>query len=186
MNNIDFVAEISKLRPSSTFLTLKGYRAESSEISDVSLVFNISYPNALKRSIATLESLTLGNDLERQARLELLESYRKSLSNPEKVEEREPAYTYYVDEENNPIRGVKLHISSGTLHLYGLVNAKKILLPGIYKTVKSRPLTIAKRKLASLCSVGKFRQYKVTSDRVDSIQVQGLSLLPPDSFSDEE
>lgn len=185
MDHVSFVQEIAKLRPSSTFLTLKGYRAESSEISNVSLVFNISYTNALTRSIATLESLSLGTDLERQARSELLESYRKSLANPEKVEEREPAYTYFLNDDNEPVKGVKYHIASGTLHLYGLVSQKKILLPGIYKTVNSRPLTIAKRKLSSLTSVGKFRQYKLTSDRVDSINVQGMELLPPDSCSDE-
>jgi hypothetical protein len=180
MQNEDFVAEIAKLKPASTFLSLIGYRNENFEIANYSISFNMSYTNALQRSIATLEGLSLQTDLERQAREELLTSYRKSLSNPEKVEEREPAYTYYVDADDKPIKGIKLHIATGTLHLYGLVSQKRILLPGIYKTVNSKPLTIAKQKLSRLCSVGKFRQFKLTSNNVDSINVQGMELLPPE------
>src|ERR1035437_5899530 len=169
MNTLDFVSENAKLKPSSTFLALKGYRSEKGEVSDVSLVFNISYANALQRSIDTLNAMSLGNDLEREARTALIKSWTASLSNPEKVETREPAYAYYVDDNDKPIAGVKYHIATETLHLYGLVNAKRVLLPGIYKAVKSAPLTIAKKKLTSLTSVSRFRQYKITPDSVESI-----------------
>jgi hypothetical protein len=180
MDTLDFVSELSKLKSNSTFLTLKSYRTENDEVADYSLVFNMSYTNALKRSIATLEALSLSNDLERQARTELLASYNKSLSNPEKVEEREPAYDYYVNEDGSPVKGVKLHVATNTLHLYGLQVHKRVLLPGNYKTVNSKPLTIAKKKLTALTAVGKFRQFRITPDKVDSISIQGLELLPPE------
>ena len=179
MENLAFVNEISKISPRSTFLSVMGYRSEASEVANYSIVFNMSYTNALKRSIATLEAMTLTSDLDRQAREELLASYNKSLSNPEKVEDREPAYTYYVDSDGTPVGGVKLHISSNTLHIYGLVNAKRVLLPGSYKTVNSKPITIAKKKLSSQTSCGKFRQFRLTSANVDKISVENLSLLPP-------
>ena len=40
MDNLDFVAELSKLRTSSTFLTLRSYRSESGEIADFNIIFH--------------------------------------------------------------------------------------------------------------------------------------------------
>lgn len=182
MNNTDFIAELGKLRPSATFLTLKGYRNEASEIADYSVAFHISYENALKKSIAVLSALDLQGDLEKQARFELLDSFAKSLArgagSPE-LEERDPTYSYFKDDDGNYIKGVKMHDATWTLHLYGLVVHKRVLMPGIYKHVNHRPLTIAKDKLRHLTPVGKFRQFKLLSSQVDNIAVEKLSLLPP-------
>ena len=180
MNTDAFVYQLSLLKPSSTFLSLKGYRNSHSEIADYSLVFNMSYSNALKRSIETLKAMSLGNELERQAREELLASYTKSLANPEPIETREDAYMHFMRDDGSFVSGLKLHVASNTLHLYALQVHKKVLMQGMYPKVNSRPLTLAKKKLASLTSVGKFRQFRITPDQVDSIQVQGLSLLPPE------
>lgn len=182
MDNATFISELSKLRPSATFLTLKGYRSESSEIADYSVAFHISYENALKRSIEKLSAMDLTGDLEKQARFELLDSFAKSLargaSSPE-LEERDPTYSYFKDDDGNYIKGVKMHTDTWTLHLYGLVVHKRVLMSGIHKHVNSRPLTIAKDKLRHLTPVGKFRQFKLLSSQVDSVQVEKLSLLPP-------
>jgi len=180
MNTINnFVEEIAKLKPCSTFMSIHGYRNEHSEVADYSIVFNMSYTNALKRSIETLNTMSLSNDLERQARDELISSYTKSLANPIKVEEREPHYEYFVNEEGEPIKGIKVHSLTNTLHLYGLQVHKRVLMPGSYPVVNSRPLTIAKKKLSSLTSVGRFRQFRLTTSNVDKVCVEKLELLPP-------
>ena len=182
MNTQKFVNEIALLKPNSTFLTVKGYRNSAAEIADYSLVFNMSYTNALKRSIVTLEAMSLSNDLERQAREELLASYHKSLTRGEEetIEEREDAYQHFQNDDGSWIKGVKIHRASGELHLYGLVSQKKVRLPGIYPKVNSRPLTIAKHKLSSLTACGRFRQFKLTEDNVEYIAVQNMTLLPPE------
>jgi hypothetical protein len=181
MDNDQFVAELAKLRPASTFLTLKGYRNETSEIADYSVAFHISYSSALQKSITLLESMLLTGDLEKQARDELIVSFNKSLSKMAEtpIEEMEDGYTRFFDESGNHIKGVKMHTDTHTLHLYGLVVHKRVLLPGNYKTKNSRPLTIAKDKLRYLTPVGKFRQFKITPFQVDRIGVEKLSLLPP-------
>ncbi len=182
MNTNEFVSELSKLRPSSTFLTLRGYRNERSEIGDYSVAFHISYENALKKSIEVLSAMDLTGDLEKQARFELLDSFAKSLargSASHELEERDPTYTYFKDDDGNYIKGVKMHTSTGTLHLYGTVVHKRVLMPGIYPKVNSKPLTIAKDKLRHLTPVGKFRQFRLLSSQVDNIAVEGLHLLPP-------
>ena len=182
MNQEQFVAELAKLRTSSTFLTLKGYRSESGEIADVNIIFHISYKNALLRSIGILEAVIPNDELEAQAKRECLESYMTSLDKIETtpIEEIEDSYRRFTDSNGKYIKGVKLHEQTGVLHLYGLVTQKRVIMPGLYKKVNSKPLTIAKDKLRRLCPVSKFRQFKITTDQVDSVSVEGLHLLPPD------
>jgi hypothetical protein len=182
MDKLEFVAELAKLRPASTFLTLKGYRNDSSEVSDYSIVFHMSYKSALQKSITAVENMTLTTDLEKQARQELLCSWNNSLIRMQEtpVEEIEDGYQRFFDENGSYIKGVKLHRDTDTLHIYGLVVHKRVLLPGNYKKVNSRPLTIAKHKLSYLTVCGKFRQFKITPSQVDRISVENLSLLPPE------
>lgn len=183
MDQLQFVTELAKLRPGSTFLAVKGYRNEASEVADYSIAFHFSYENALKRSIEVLAGLDLQTDLEKQARAELIDSFARSLakgaSSPE-LEDRDPTYSYFTDDAGNYVKGVKLHMASDTLHLYGLVVHKKVLLPGFYAKKNRRELTIAKDKLRYLTPVGKFRSFKMLPSQVDSISVQNISLLPPE------
>lgn len=182
-----FIAELGKLRPSSTFLNLHGYRAESGEVADFNIIFHISYENALKKSVAILEGVLPENDLQAQAKLECLESFKNSLNNAATipVEEIDDAYTRFMDEDGKYIKGVKLHTASQTLHLYGLVHQKVTLVPGVYKKVNSKALTIEKDKLRRMCPVSRFRQFVILPSRVEKISVQGLSLLPPENLSSE-
>lgn len=181
MDNKSFVSELSQLRPSSTFLSIIGYRNEASEIANFSLLFHMSYRSALEKSKAILQGLALSNDLEKQARDELIASFDKSLLNMAQtpIEEIEDGYQRFFDEEGNYIKGVKLHVATDTLHLYGLVVHKRVMMPGMYKQTNRKPLTIAKDKLRYLTPVGKFRQFKITPSQVDRISVEKLSLLPP-------
>ena len=183
MDTTAFVNELSKLRPSSTFLTLRGYRNDASEIADYSLLFHMSYENALKKSIEVLSKMDLKEDLEKDARFELLDSFAKSLArgaaSPE-LEERDPTYTYFKDDDGNYVKGVKYHPGFRTLYLYGLVVHKRVLMPGTYPHKNSRPLTVAKDKLRYLTPVGKFRSFKILPDQVDSISVEKMELAPPE------
>lgn len=183
MDQNQFVTELSKLRPGSTFLAVRGYRNEASEIADYSIAFHFSYENALKKSIEVLTGLDLQTDLEKQARAELIDSFARSLAkgaSDAALEDRDPVYSYFKDENGDYVKGVKYHDASGTLHLYGLVVHKRTILPGIYPSKNKKPLTVAKDKLRYLTPVGKFRQFKITPEQVDSISVQNVTLLPPE------
>ena len=181
MDKVKFVTELSKLRPASTFLTLAGYRNAASEVADYSIVFHMSYHNALVRSIATLEGLDLSSAEEVLARNELLNSFRSSLKNAKlfPIEERVDGYRHFKDKDGSYIKGVKLHMNTDTLHLYGLVAHKRVLMPGTYPLTNESPLAAAKRKLRHATSVGKFRQFKILPSQVDRIAVENISLLPP-------
>jgi len=182
MDHQQFVAELGKLRTSSTFLTLKGYRSESGEVSDFSIVFHISYKNALLRSIAKLEALVPADELEAQAKEECLSSFMESLDRIQStpIEEADDTYRHFTDSNGTYIKGVKLHEETNTLHLYGLVVHKKVLMPGLHKTKNRKPLTAAKNRLRRMCPVGSFRQFKINPDQLDSISVENLFFFPPE------
>lgn len=179
MDHNQFISELSKIRSSSTFLSLKGYKNNYGEIADYSIIFHMSYKNALERSILALETYIPESELEAKARQELLDGYNNSIqkidSAPEEISEN---YSSFKDDNGNLIKGVKLHNSSNTLHLYGLIVHKKVIVAGNYPEKNKRPLTLAKEKLKNLCPVNKFRQFKILPNNVERISVEHISLVP--------
>lgn len=180
MNRERFVAELSKLRPASTFLSLTKYRNEFSEVADYSIVFHMSYETALQKSIAALEKFQPFSVLQCQAKKSLLESYQFSLGKMAHtpVEEIDDAYTRFFDSQGRYIKGVKMHTKTQTLHLYGLLSHKRVIMPGLYPPDTRAELTVIKDELRKMTPVGKFRQFRVRPDQVDKIAVEKLTLLP--------
>ena len=182
MDKKDFVKKLSTLRPNTTFLTLLGYRNANSEVADYNIAFHISYENALQKSISNLEAYTPQNDLEKLAKLELLDGYNKSLNKMQEttVDQLDDNYTRFFNDDGEYIKGVKMLTKTGELYLYGMVVHKKVLMPGSYGPKKNKKeLTIVKDRLRKLCPVDKFRQFKINPDQLNSISVEKLSLLPP-------
>jgi hypothetical protein len=180
MNRERFVAELTKLRPASTFLSLMRYRNAYSEVADYSIVFHMSYENALKKSIIALEAHEPISNLQLLAKEELLRSYQHSLDRMAviPIEDIHDGYTRFFDENGRYIKGVKLHKRSDTLHLYGLLSRKRIVMPGLYPPDDRSEFTAIKEHLAKIGPVSRFRQFKVRPDQVDKITVDKLTLLP--------
>lgn len=178
MNKDLLVAEFSKFRPSSTFVSLNEYVNSSGEVSNYNLVFHVSYASLLERSIAELGVYIPDDEVESKAKDELISSYEDSLKKLETktLEELEENYLHFRDSSGNYIKGIKLHKDSDTLHLYGTVLNKKVIVPGNYKEVKSKPLTLAKNKLAKSLPVSKWRQFKICTGQVKSIKVENISI----------
>lgn len=178
MQNEELVAEFAKLNPSSTFCTLKEYKSSTGEIADYNIVFHVSYESLLNRSISQLESYIPENEIEAKAKKELIVSYSNSL---EKLktrvqEELEDNYLHFKDVNGNYIKGVKLHKETNTLHCYGLIVNKNVIVKGSFKEVKSSELTLAKNKLSKNLPISKWRQFKITSNQVKSINVQKTNI----------
>ncbi len=186
MTQDEFLNELSKLRPNSTFLSLHHYRNASNEVADFSIVFHISYEAALKTSIQELTDMQLEGELELKARDELIESHNTSLNKmaTTEVEDLDDGYQRFTDEDGNYIKGCKLCISTGELHIYGLVAHKRVIVPGVYKEKNKRALTIAKDKLRYQTRCGRFRQFVVAHDRVERIVVDSLTLNAPENIDD--
>lgn len=181
MSQEHFISELSKLRPSSTFLALLGYRNAYNEVADYSLVFHFSYERALQKSITLLEDMSVSEPLAVVAKAELLDGYQKSLAKVREtaIEDLDDAYERFFDSEGKYIKGIKRHRETNILHLYGLVNSKRVLLPGVYPAASKKALTVAKDNLRKGLPVNRFRQFILTPNHVNQISVEGLHLLPP-------
>jgi hypothetical protein len=179
---LSLVQQLSTLRPNSTFLTLKGYRNAYQEVADYNLIFHASYANSLRRSIDILKQFKPTDTFETQARQELLNSYQSSFDDLSKAsidEQLDVRYAYFKDEHGKIIKGVKFHSASNSLHLYGIVAYKKVIIEGIYPKTKKHKLTLVKDKLRKMCPLNKWRQFKILRDQVEAISVQSLTILPP-------
>lgn len=194
---VDFVKTLSQLRPASTFLVLHRYKNARGEVADYNILFHISYKNALQKSLDVVRAFipAEGNNLQQQAKDELIASYTQSLTNIDetKVDEIDDSYARFFDEDNKYIKGIKMHRTTQQLHLYGLVHQKRIITAIIYPTKNSRALTIEKNKIRKLCPVNRFRQFKILPNQLEKISVEKQTLLPPDplefnpdDFLDEE
>jgi hypothetical protein len=175
------IQELSKIRASSTFLSLRGYRsAESGELADFQISFHMSYASALERSILALEAIVPGDDLQAKAKQELLSSYKKSLDKvkSEPLEVLGDHYDRVIGADGEHIKGIKIHKETGTLHLFGLLVNKRVLEPGTFKASNKRPLTVAKDKLRKLVPVSKFRQFIIDPAHVECIAVEKMEIAP--------
>ena len=181
MNKNAFINAISNLRPSSTFLSLSDYRNSQDEVADYSIVFHVSYETLLRRSIEQLEGYVPLDEIEKEAKMSLLNSYKHSLDKVKEspIEDREDGYRHFQDVNGNWIKGVKLHEATETLHLYGKVVHKNVKQSVPKKEVKSSPLTLAKQKLSRDLPVSKWRQFKLTADQVGKISVEHMHLEAP-------
>lgn len=168
--------------------TLKGnrfaslvYRAESGELARHTILIGFSYHNAVVKSLGDLKEMKFAaNSLEAQAQAELIASFEKTLAAHE-VGKQNADYTkkdVYDDValDGELVSGIRYNTTDGSFKLFGLSVAKTILENGIFKEVKSKPLTIAKDKLRRSLAVGKFREYKIQNDSLAQAKINGETL----------
>lgn len=189
MGLVDFrsqaVTLLSKMRPNATFLTIHNYMNAFGEISNFSIAFHVSYPNAVKRSkellvkfIPTAEHCVgrpYSPDHLRIARDELLDSYDATLSGHNPAATSAHAYDE-VQVGNATIPGIKLHREQDILHLWGFGLHKKVLLPGNYPEDTRRVFTIAKDDLRLMTPLGKFVQFRLQPGRFHQFVVEGITI----------
>lgn len=143
-----------------SFFSIKNYTNSSDEVSNNLLNVGINFETAKQKDIAFLRELdvtTLENvksskiDLEK-AKVVLIEAFEKP--NENRSNGQKDAYTIITS-------GVKVHNESGLLFIYGFRVSKQVLKEGVYKSVKSSALTIAKNELRKLLKTNKFKQFSI-------------------------
>lgn len=181
MTKQEFINELSKLRPSSTFLSLSEYKNQFGEVSNYNIVFHIDYQKSLKKSIQILSTYQAKSDMESLAKREVLEEYNRSLIKMENtpIQDIDDNYKRFFDQDKKCIKGIKMHQSSGILYLFGYIHHRVVIVSGNYPDRNQKPLTICKESLRKLTPVHKFRQFKITKDNVKLIKVEHLTLIPP-------
>jgi len=164
---IEFIAALGGIE-GCRFASLTYTAKESGETARHTVLLGFSYRKAVEKSLLELEiqrpSLT---GIDAIAADELIESFKKTLAGTQ------DGYTkanVYVD---TAISGLKVNTNDNSLQLFGLVQNKVVLVPGVFKEVKSAPKTIAKNKLRKELPVGKFREYAIDSGSIHAARVNG-------------
>lgn len=179
MEQFDLVNFFAQLRPSATFLQIRDYLGATNEVAHFNLIFHISYENAVRKSIDILEAKKVSSKIEKEAKQELLDSFKKSLDNlskEDKEKSKEDGYMSFKDAEGNQIKGVKMKKETKELYLYGLLTDKVVIKKGSYKEKNSSEKTKIKEDLKKDLPVSKFRQFKLTQDKFSSILIENKQL----------
>lgn len=186
------VEAIFKTIKGTAFVGVRGYENAKGEVSDQTILAGASYEKMLEHDFAMLKlkkdevfSILLENhslEVISLAYSKVFESLDKRLSSPEMKEklrlENDPTIKQSDAQSDAFIslgKGVKLHIESNQIHIFGVSVRKKVIVPIEYKEVKSAELTIVQNKIKKLCN---FKQNKIVSFIFDKaeLKVQGLTL----------
>lgn len=180
---------LSELRRDATFLTVRHYMNNFSEICDFSIVFHISYKNAVQKSADLLSVYKPSNEdavgrpyTRRElevAKVELLDSFRLTLAGNNPLAKSGHVYSR-IDNGEGIIPGIKLHDTQDIIHLNGLRIWKNILLKGKYPPDNRAAKTIAKADLRSRLPIGRYVQFKLTPGKFRQLNVAGMTIKEDD------
>lgn len=157
------------------------YTNKAGETAKHNVLLGVSYQTCLERSIKQLLALRRRNASKwdtttAQACDEMLASFTKSLTAIASGTCNED-YTKAENYVNTGIRGVTMNLNDRQLHLFGLSRSKTVIVAGEYKEVNSRPLTLAKNTLRRKLSIGKWREYTLSTDSFESANLNGKQLV---------
>jgi len=165
------------------------YRAKKDgELARRVIIIGADYHELVKRSITELvllvdENRETWNEVQKQASVELLASFNKTLEAHSRGEQNED---YTKRGQYIPIRnGLSINSTDWTVQLFGLEHSKVVLQEGVYPVVNSRPLTIAKKKLRKLLPVGRFKEFALDESQIHRVAISGnvLNLSEFDGIS---
>lgn len=180
--------QLSRIRPSSTFLTVTNYTNNFDELSNFSVCFHVSYLNSIRKALTVVQDYKPSvndcdgfdrSDLE-VAKMELIESYKMTLSGYNPLATSAHAYNEVIGDEivgpEGPIKGLKLHRNQDILHLWGYRVHKRVLRRGNYPIDNRMPLTKAKDFLRGFTPLGNFVQFKLTPGKFERFVVEGITI----------
>jgi len=153
------------------FASLTYTSKESGEVARHNVLLGFNYRTSVEKSLLELEiqrpSLT---GIDAIAADELLTSFKKTLDGTQ------DGYTKGHVYADTAIKGLKVNTNDDSLQLFGLVQSKVVLVPGVHKIVKSAEKTIAKDKLRKALAVGKFREYALDNGAIHGARMNGETI----------
>lgn len=168
--------QLSLIEGQTRFIGLTYTAKSTGETARFTVLVGIDYDNAIRQSQVELEiALPSFLGVDKQACLELLESFKNSLNN-HAVGKFNDVYTK-KDTYRQICNGIQENVNDGTLEIKGLVHTKVVLIDGVRKPIKSSPLTIAKNKLRSQTRIGKFRTFCIDLGNLHGVRLNGDTLF---------
>lgn len=183
---------VAKTIKGTTFVGIREYENKQGEVSNYTLLVGINFENVLIHDFKALQEKQIEMFLELEkthdknivfeAYNKVYDSLEKRLSDEQTKENlrlqgdstinasdaQKDAFKYIA-------KGVKQHLETKELHIFGLVIKKTVLEPIEYKTVNSRELTIVQNKIKKYCGF-KQDKYRTFIFNEASIKLQGIEL----------
>lgn len=189
--NIELVATAKTIKGTS-FIGVDNYTNTQGEVSQQLIVAGITYEKCLVNDFNSLQAKQseVFETLQKEYSLELIKkayenvftSLEKRLSSEEVKQALREQNDKTINQSDAQInaykhiaKGVKLHIESQKLHIFGLVVRKRVIAPIEYKQTNSRELTIVQNKIKKLCE---FKQEKYRNFIFDmgEVKLKGIKL----------
>jgi hypothetical protein len=153
------------------FLTFLYQSKGTGEVAKYQINFGISYHAACEADKALIEGYTPANEIEAEAKAEMLKSLTETLT-----EGVSSSYTQ-KDTFENIGKGISQHKETGEIYIYGFVQSKQQIEPPTTpkKDVNSSAKTIAKRTIekALECKRNKFAKFVLNPENIGGIKVCG-------------
>ena len=189
--NLELVANAKTIKGTS-FVGIANYTNGKGEVSNQTIVSGITYENCLVNDFNSLQQKQneVFENLQKAYSLEIIEkAYTNLLTSLEKRLSSEEVKEALRQQNDKTIKlsdaqkdaylhiakGIKLHLETQKLHIFGLVVRKKVITPLEYKETKSRELTIVQNKIKKLCE---FKQDKYRNFIFDKseVKLKGITL----------
>jgi hypothetical protein len=171
------------------FIAINGYESkESGEIANYVILTNIKVNNAKQKDFQTLQNCNtetlkvikrnsaknIAIEIFNLAHSEMLESSAKNLNadfsqRSAQSQAQTISYEHITD-------AIKVCKSTDEVHIFGMIDQKKVVKEGTYKTVNSSDKTIAKKFITKQLNLraGKFRSFVLTA--ANEVTMQGETL----------
>jgi len=186
------VVAVAKTIKGNAFVGMQNYTNKQGEVSNQTLIAGFSYENAMLKDFDSLKTkqAEIFAELEKNYSKELVlkaytnvyESLEKRLSSEEvkaELRKQNDKTIRLSDAQNDAYitlaKGIRKHIETNEIHIFGLVVRKKVLVPIEYKETNSRDLTIVQNKIKKLCE---FKQDKVRTFifAQGTLKIQGITI----------
>ena len=167
VSSIQFIAALGGIK-GCRFASLTYTSKESGEVARHNVLLGFNYQTSVENSLIELEIMRPAlTGIDAIAADELLTSFKKTLGGTQ------DGYTKGHVYADTAVKGLKVNTNDDSLQLFGLVQSKVIITPGVHKVVKSAEKTIAKNKLRKALPVGKFREYALDSGAIHGARMNG-------------
>lgn len=176
---MDIINQLKKI-PAGQFVSFtytskaKLRAGEMPETARYTIILGFSYTKILETSQTDLTAKINAGEfggVELEAAREVLASIEKSLAALAEGKQSED-YTkrgMYIPLGN----GLSVNGNDGTLQVFGLQIAKKVIVPGKRIPVNSSPLVAAKNNIKYLLPLGKFREFALDVGAIHTIKANG-------------
>ena len=175
MNTLQLAQSIKTMLSNGARFVSFDYTSKSTgEKARHTLLLGISYKKLLEKDIQSAFT-SRHNDqqaIEKEARREVLASLAKSLRAQRQGQKNED---YTRKNENRIELGKGLKLVDSGLQVTGYSIAKKVIVPGVYKDVKSKPLTLAKKAIERGLKQSHIKDFCLSN--VTSARMEGKTLV---------